>query len=118
MNCALPCICHSHETCPRPDRGMGIYLILFYSSGSCGHDASCPLLFYLLFGSQIIVYNTTLKFQNLQLILIFYNKLFTVKYTIKILYDKPIIRIYNCQEFKFRILLAVASNLSLHLYCL
>ena len=25
-----------------------------------------------------------------------------MKYTIKILYDKPIIRIYNCQEFKFR----------------
>ena len=25
-----------------------------------------------------------------------------MKYAIKILYDKPIIRIYNCQEFKFR----------------
>jgi len=51
MNCALPVLlsfvypghdascpyiyhsctplCHSHETCPRPDRGMGIYPILF-----------------------------------------------------------------------------------------
>jgi len=28
--------------------------------------------------------------------------LFIMKYTIKILYDKPIICFYNCQEFKFR----------------
>ena len=70
------------------------------------------------FNLQIIVYNTTLKFQNLQLNLIFYDKLFTVKYTIKILYDKPIICFYNCQEFKFRILPATVNNISTPSCCL
>ena len=61
-------------------------------------------IFYgnVFFNLQIIVYNTTLKFQNLQLNLLSDNKFFAIKYAIKILYDKPIIRIYNCQEFKFR----------------
>jgi hypothetical protein len=60
MNCALTCICHYHETCPRPDRGMGTYLIFFYSSGFCGHDASCPyiaILFIFWVVNYSIQYN-------------------------------------------------------------
>ena len=82
MNCALPCICHSHEIYPQPDRGMGIYLILFYSYGSCGHNVSCPYLAILfIFALQIIVYNTTKKFQNLPTSLQYPTKVYTNKTT-------------------------------------